>query len=232
MLVICFFGMLTYFVYNAGMISFLMVQHYEVPIHELRDILQKTQYQLLMWRDCADEAYFSDTSVAMYREIWSKTKHEGGLISGYDEGERLIKSHPMKVLFAEDSFEGMFDSYPCEIVSAVGNLGMVQAAFPFNNNSSYIDLFSYHVPRIIEVGLGTGMGHRKPQCSITKEETFRSFGYEEVFSVFVMIGIGFWVAIINCTVEFICYQCKTKDEANKITMTETTVEHNVDDKIE
>lgn len=47
-LVICLFGISNYFVYNAGIISFIMVQTYETPIHELLDFLCKSNYHLLV----------------------------------------------------------------------------------------------------------------------------------------------------------------------------------------
>jgi len=217
-LVICLFGMLSYFIYNAGMISFLMVQHYEMPINMLGDILNKPEYQLLIMGNSSDESYFADTTSIMYREIWSKTKKEGGIISGYAEGGHLIKTNPKKVLFAVDSFEGVSDSYPCEVVAATKNLGMIHGAFAFNNKSSYIDLFSYHISKIKEFGLVSGTDGRKKHCHTAKDQTFRSFGYGEVFSVFVLAGIGFSIAIAYSIVEYIFHRHKSKNDVNEIPM--------------
>ena len=59
LLVICLFGMMNYFVYNAGLISVIMAQEYEMPIRELSDFLIKPNYQLLVRGGSFDELFLS-----------------------------------------------------------------------------------------------------------------------------------------------------------------------------
>ena len=228
LLVICFFGMLNYFVYNAGMISFLMCQDYELPVDTLRDFISKPEYKLLVMGGTADESYFLTSKHDMHHKILSKIRSEGGIFSDLNTAEQLIKADSKKVLFTLSDFEDMYGSFPCEVVTPRESFGNANAAWPFNNRSAYIDLFSYHARRMVEAGFESRLHKREVQCA---DETFRSFGYEEVFSVFVISGFGFCIAIIHGLVEFASYHYKTKEPLTQLILdanNESSVENEIE----
>ena len=89
--VICLFGMVNYYVYNGGLIASLMVQHYEMPIKELKDFLDKPEYQLLIKRGGSTELYFSQSSEDHLKQIWSKIQKDNSSISNVDKAEKSSK---------------------------------------------------------------------------------------------------------------------------------------------
>ena len=216
MLVICFFGMLNYFVYNAGMISFLMVQESELPINTLQDILDNPQYQLLVSRGTSDKSYFTSSNYELHKKLLSKINQEGGLISGYDEGEELIKNDSHKVLFVESWFGDVYKSFPCEVVTTGHTFGSVQGTWPFQNQSPYADLFGYHARRMVDLGLTSHMNRKRGdiKCTTKQDETFRPFGYGEVQTLFAISGIGYIMAIIYCIIELGLHYYRQDNENN------------------
>ena len=228
LLVTCVFGMMNYFIYNAGMISVLMDQHYEMPVNTLSDFTNKPQYQLLIMGGSSMESYFINSKDHMHHMILSKTRNEGGIISDLNAAEHQIKVNSKKVLFWLSLFENMYRSFPCEIVTPRESFGNVKLAWPFNNKSSYIKLFSYHSHRMMEAGIENRQHKREVQCT---SEAFRSFGYGEVFSVFVISGVGFCIAAIYGLIEFASCHYNTKDDPAQI-LVDTNNESLVKNEIE
>ena len=68
-----------------------MVQHYEMPIKELKDFLDKPEYQLLIKRGGSTELYFSQSSEDHLKQIWSKIQKDNSSISNVDKAEKSSK---------------------------------------------------------------------------------------------------------------------------------------------
>ena len=94
--VVCFFGMMTYFVYNSGLIASLMVQKYEAPIKDLEDFIANPEYQLLVPKGWSAELYFSQSPEDSVQRVWSKIIKDGSLIPNIDAAEAIIKEDPKK----------------------------------------------------------------------------------------------------------------------------------------
>ena len=74
--------------------------------------------------------------------------------------------------------------------------------------SPYFDMFNYYAERMVEHGLASTMLYQNPNdisCSTTEHETFRPFGYQEVWTVFAASGVIFFLAIAYCIAECIVY---------------------------
>ena len=72
--------MINYQVYNAGLISSLMVQRYELPINQLDDILTQPGYKLLVTGGAFHESFLKHSNFEKYRAIWTKTYEEKGVL--------------------------------------------------------------------------------------------------------------------------------------------------------
>ena len=206
-LVICMCGMLNYYIYNAGLISFLMVQDYELPINELGDILIKPRYKLLVVGDTSPETLLKHSYDPTHRRIWEKSVKENGIISNQVEGEIEIRDDPEKVLFTSSPyFEMMFDSYPCNVAASKVGYSLHYGAYVFNKDSQYIDLFNYHITSIEEKGLETEWfdpGKTIMECEDKVDKNFRVFSYNDVISAFVICGLGSLIAVGYLAIEWV-----------------------------
>ena len=203
-LIICFSGALNYYVYNAGLISYLMVYKYEPPINDLSDILNRKEYKLVLSGGTATEEFLKHSNEKQYQRIWEKTAKENGILSSDREAEKAIRNDNLKVFFGESpTFQMTFSSFPCEVMAIKRSYNPHEGAYGFHNDSPYVELFSHHIRRLQEAGLNTE-GIRAKQdveCEAKKEEIFRAFNYQNVFSVFVFSGIGCTIALLYCIME-------------------------------
>ena len=202
--IICFFGMVNYYIYNGGLIATLMVQNYEMPIRKLEDFLVKPEYQILFKKGGSTEHYFSSSSEDHLQRLWTKIKADKSFIKSTDEAEKVIKSDSRKILFYPYSiFKYLYNSYPCEIIATHTSYNQEQWAFAFNNKSAYIKLFNYHISKGVELGLEAYANQKEIQCATIKEESFRPINYGDIFPAFVFASIGCVIAILLCIGEFI-----------------------------
>ena len=205
-LVICMCGMLNYYIYNAGLISYLMVQHYDLPIVELEDILKKPHYKLMVTEGSSLDDFLRYSYELDYKRIWAKTVKENGRLSTYGEIEKQLIDDDQKVLFGSSpSSEMMFDSYPCNVVASRVGYHFHSAAYGLSKDSQYVDLFNHHITSIREKGLETEWFD--PEETITKCEDkhgqhFRRFSYIDVISAFVIFGLGCLLAVGYSAIEY------------------------------
>ena len=205
-LTICFFGIINFYVYNGGLISSLMVQKYESPeFEELTDFLHKPIYRLLIDNNIAVESYLSTSSDPEYKRLWNMVKHKNGLIRKPNQGERNIMADSNNILLSSSPFfEYSSKQFPCNIVATRHSYGQERVAFAFNNKSVYIELFNYHIKRILETGVKLFQYSEKRQthCERDEERAFRPMTFSDIFSAFVIVGIGCALAVVRSLIEF------------------------------
>jgi hypothetical protein len=206
-LVIFFCGMLNFYVYNAGLISYLMVQDYELPINELKDILEKPEYKLLVESGGNDENFLKNSTNPGYTQLWEKISDEKGLLGSYTEGKRELIRDNQKVFFAESpTFETMFESYSCQVMRSRIGYNSNNGAYGFNKDSEYIELFSHHIIKILESGLDTerlSAAKEGIQCLDSTTNHFRMVSYEDVISAFAILVLGCLLAFAHSAFEFL-----------------------------
>ena len=206
--IVCAFGMLNHYVYDAGLTSHLMVQSFDIPIKNLGDILDKTNYKLLVWRGAADESFFSEANNPTVQDVWKKTLKQNNPIKSYNEGEKLIINDPNMVLFAESPyFPTTFDSYPCKVISASTPYGRHSGAYAFSMGSPYTKLFGYYITQLQESGL-LPIKENKGNSQCPDEGGYSSLGYDKLYSAFVFGSAGILLAFAYCGIELIYKACK------------------------
>ena len=202
--VICLFGMVNYYVYNGGLIASLMVQHYEMPIKELKDFLDKPEYQLLIKRGGSTELYFSQSSEDHLKQIWSKIQKDNSSISNVDKAEKIIKADHRKVLlYPSIIFRHVYKSFPCEVSDTGFTYFQEGWAFAYNNESTYLPLFNYYIAKGMELGLEAYPVFKEKDCNSHKEEIFRPINIGDIFPAFVVVGTGCLISTILCLLEYI-----------------------------
>ena len=203
---ICFFGIINFYVYNGGLISSLMVQKYEsAKIDELTDFLEKPEYKLLIDNNIAVESYLSTSSDTKCKRLWEMVKSQNGLLYEPNQGEERVMSDSNNMLLSSSPlFEYSSKEFPCNIVTSRQSYGQERVAFAFNNKSVYIELFNYHIKRVLETGvkLFPYSEKQRAHCETDEDNTFRPMTFPDIFSAFVIVGIGCLVALTRGFIEY------------------------------
>jgi hypothetical protein len=217
-LVMYFCGMLNFHVYTAGLISYLMVQNYDIPIDTLDDISQKPSIKLLLLEGSFDEDFLRYSTNQNYKSIWEKTKEQNGLISSYEEAEKQLLRDEEKVLFGySPDFELGAKSYPCHVVKTRGIYFPHYGAYPFSKNSPYIEVFNKQIDKVLEQGLYRNLFEEtkedEAKCETQTTEYFRTLSYNDVNSAFLIFVLGCLLALIYLATEFLqkCYYAFNRD---------------------
>ena len=205
-IVVCACGMFNRYAYDAGLISYLMIQKLDIPITDLNDVLAKPEYELLVNRGGAEESFFSESLEKSQHEIWNNVQKQNNVIESYAEGEQQIKTSAYKVFFAESpSFENNYKSFPCDVISTDVSYGRHSGAYGLQNDLPYTKLFNHFIRHITETGL-------LPRCAECKErfaqtcssgESYRQLDYDNISSAFAFSACGFVLAILVCLLECI-----------------------------
>ena len=212
-LTIVLFGSLNFKIWESGLTSNLAVQSFEHPIKHLGDLLQHLEYHLFFLKGSAAELYFLDAAeLEEYSEaktLWSKRldKNKNRFIESNDEHEVKILKDKTNVLFADSFTARLWANYPCKITTAVTRYNKHSLAFPFKKNSPFIKVFDNVLDFMRETG-SLSNTHRhiaayKP-LSVCDQKREWSIGYQNIFSSFVIIGIGCFVAILIWILECFC----------------------------
>ena len=203
--IVCICGMVNFQVYNAGLISSLMVQRYELPINRRDEILSKPGYKLLFTGGAVQESFLKHSNYGQHREIWEKNKD--GILSSEDDGEKQILADPKKILLAlSPDFEMMFDTFPCKVVSSKITYTEYPSGYVFSKDSNFLRVFSYHVQQINEMGLETewfdGQKYAFTECDDDSKGPFITLSYNEVISAFFLLVLGGLIALTNIILEY------------------------------
>ena len=209
---VCTCGMLNHLAYDAGLLSLLMVKKFYLPIENLEDVLSNSEYQLLVRRGTADESFFVESRDITSQKIWEKTLKEDNKITSYSAGEEYLMKDSNKVLFGESpTVQFSYDGFPCEIVSAPSVYGRHSGAYAFTTESPYLRLFGYYISQVKQSGLLPK--YTKPDNSLcSSDEGYSPLSYSNIFSAFVVCGIGLALALLYSIFEFISYSSQRNDE--------------------
>ena len=202
---ICICGVINYHIYNAGLISSLMVQKYELPVNDISDILHQQKYKLSVHKGTADEDILKYSQILHYRKIYRRLLDESGFFNTFMEGEDKIRNEENMIVFANSPmFEMSAEQYPCGIVSTNIENRLDYGGYVFEKGSPYVDLFSHYIVKIKEKGVETDWYKLRNDnvCKNKVGSEFRRFSYNDVILAFVLLSAGALVAVTYSIVEF------------------------------
>ena len=208
-LVISVFGMTIFYHYEGKLISFVISREVILPINNLEDILQHPKYQLMVQAGSAEEDYFKLSTQWPKNKLWSETmkNNEKAFVTSTEMDSALMKDEK-KILFCTSYWSEMYmPNYPCNIKRLGGSyLQGSSNALGFSKDSPYQKIFSHVLTKIKTFGtwqlIQTRMERTRPSvaCSKTEDEMIE-VGYKNTFSLFVMLGIGILIAMLNLIFE-------------------------------
>ena len=207
-LVICFCGAVNFYVYNAGLTSWLMVQNTDPPINELEDILTKPEYKLLMLSGGSSQEYLKYN----YHKVWKKSVQENAVIANIANMIKETLEDDKKVSFMGSPTAEILtrkigkDMIPCKITSSKKKYNEDLSGYVFNKNSQYMSLFNYHILKIIQSGVETewlDTNKMSSDCIHNMDDQIRAFSYKDVISVFVLFASGCTIALFSSVFEYL-----------------------------
>ena len=210
-LTICLFGAFNYMFWDAGLTSTLTVQNFELPIKNLKDLLSKRDFQLMVLHGSASESYFSGaaekTKSSDAKTLWKETMkgNKKAMTYSIEEQEAAILRDKKNVMFIDPLSANLWTNYPCKITAAPQRYNEHSIAYPFKKNSTFTKVFNSALNRMMETGSLTSINrHRskfKPLSNCNEERGWASLGYQNIFSAFVVAGIGFFIATVTMLFE-------------------------------
>ena len=207
---VCLFGSFNFMFWDAGLTSTLTVQNFELPINNLKDLLSKRDYQLMVWQGAASEAYFVDAAASIEssdaKTLWKETMkgNKKAMTHSTEEQEEVILRDKKNVVFTDPLSANLWATYPCKITSAKKRYFQHSIAYPFKKNSTFIKVFDNALNKLMETGSLKSIHRHKLKfkpLSNCNEERDLSLGYQNILTAFVVSGIGLFIAIMTMVVE-------------------------------
>ena len=218
MLVMCFCGILNLYVYNAGLISYLMVQKFDIPINSLGDILEKSEYKLLVFGGTTDATFLKYSYDPNYRSIWDKTIVEGGIVDSHEEAiEKLLSDRESVYFGISPEVELSTDAYPCQIMRSKMGYNFRDAAYAFKKNSTFIKVFDHQIHKIIEAGLDTEQHNtlnKKSECTESSAQMYRTISYKDIIFGFLILIVGTILAVSYLLLEHLFQRYSLESSKN------------------
>jgi len=197
-------------VYNGKLISRLLDREKELPINTLDDILNYPEYQLAVQDGSSKVNYFSQATTEPQRTLWTRRMEgkEEAFVESAKLDETLMKDEKRIVFISSYYAEMYLQNYPCNIIKLKGAyLKGSTNALGFRPNSPYFKVFSHILVKIKNFGQWDLITTRKDENRITvscladqKDEI--TVGYQNIFSMFVLLGIGVIIAAAFSIVEW------------------------------
>ena len=208
-LTICLSGSVVFCAFNAGLISSLMVEEYELPIKTLKDLLESPNHQIMVLRGSPDLEYFSEAADGVPKAIYNKMikdKPREAYIDTYEEAETKMLQADTNVLFQGDVFFEFRTKEPCRFVRSNEHYFTRDMAMPFTKNSPYVALFSNRLLKALEAGLIQRNidAEKNQRSSLCEDDPFKPLSYNSIISTFVILcfgtGLSYSILVIEIVV--------------------------------
>ena len=220
--VVCLFGALNNYAYNAGLISSLINHDYAPEINSLEDLVTKSGHQLVLREGTASVNYFRNAVGWPHNQIWEKLldKNSDAYAKNVNEAEQIILNKERQVYFDITShIEPSFDNYPCNIIRSPKTYFHRPVALALQKRSPYLKLISYKLRKYIEFGvIGNMDAIKRSPLVICPNNEFEEIGYKTIFSAFIVFGVGLVLAVIYCIIEYYYFwKCHKHNRAHPFT---------------
>ena len=169
---------------------------------------------LAVLKGSASELYFLDAAEldmdSDAKTIWKKILEgdKKAFIESNHEQEPAVLKHKTSVVFTDAFSARLWGNQPCKITSASTRYNKHSLAFPFQKNSPFLKVFD-NVLNIMQETGSLQNTHRhiaqyKP-LMVCDEKRDWSIGYQNIFSAFVIVGIGCIIAMLILMCEYFCF---------------------------
>ena len=151
---VLFGGTLVYYSWEAKIISFLAVRNSYIPIETLNDLVENSQYRLIVAQGNVhlDDFRFSDDSLD--KKIWEqKIKPQLNDLPSYLDMPNIILNDSYSVMYGESGLKHGKAYRNCKIIDTGIPIRMSQIAWALQKNSPFYPVLNYHIKRLKEIGV-------------------------------------------------------------------------------
>ena len=151
------FGLLTYYYWEAMLISYLSTRFVVLPFNNIPELISRTNSKISLFPGSSLMDSFSQSEDHYWKEAW-KYRIKPNLIEEFndfttDDFVRYIIDHD-DVSYYDNYFSiRTFDEYArCEIKAIKAKYDVKPLAFGFQKGSPFLDLFNYYLKEMRETG--------------------------------------------------------------------------------
>ena len=151
------FGLLTYYYWEAMLISYLSTRFVVLPFNNIPELITRTNFKISLFPGSSLMDSFSQSEDHYWKEAW-KYRIKPNLIEEFndfttDDFVRYIIDHD-DVSYYDNYFSiRTFDEYArCEIKAIKAKYDVKPLAFGFQKGSPFLDLFNYYLKEMRETG--------------------------------------------------------------------------------
>ena len=200
-----FGGITIYYLWEAMLISYLAVKRTELPLRTYEDLLQQSDYKLVLPKGSAYLDMFRTSKDPFKARIW-KEKIEPN-IESYPQFEKLIPlmlNDPFVVVHYEEPFTYEKAYLDCRIIDTGSTIRRSQLAWALPKNSPFYGVFAYHIKRLKETGTFDRYSlSYKRQSQVCQDNSGLPISMQQCFSLFLILVVGIFGSLIWLGIEIV-----------------------------
>ncbi|PSN56459.1 Ionotropic receptor 163 [Blattella germanica] len=187
--------------YSAIFISFLTVEHHEIPFTTFQELLETESYEFGTYGHELYVGMFEKATNPTLREVYERfLLHQVNLLPKESEDalRQVCERNEYAFAFVEDDVEGMEPM--CEILALPRTTLAMYASFIIRKNSPYHRFFNHHMENIRRFGFLQKINTMKTQLEEVQDVEPQA-GLEDVLVMFVILIFGLLISLLCLAVE-------------------------------
>ena len=207
---LAFFGILTYYHWEAMLISYLSTRFIVLPFNNIPELLDNTDFKIHFFPGSSYEASFQQSEDFYWKKAWNERiqpqiyEPEFAEYSTQDFIRYIIENEDAAYY---DNYYSVrsFDEYAnCEIKAIRAKYDIKPLAFGFQQDSPYLNLFNYYLKEMKENGaLDQILKKYESGPQICEDYSGKPLGVGSVSLAFAILIFAFILAMILFILEFV-----------------------------
>ncbi|CAD7085927.1 unnamed protein product [Hermetia illucens] len=207
-----FFALMLLNSYTANLAAFLTSSRIEEAINDVEDLAEQTKIKYGVLQGGSTMSFFKDSNDSLYRKMWAAMENAQPSVfaTSNEEGkERVQKGRRMYAFLMESTSLEYITERHCDLMEVGSRFGDKFYGIALPLNSRYRTIISQELLRMSERGELYELKmkwwkRRHGDPCITEIRTDENeLGIEEVGGVFIVLGVGLFVAFVIGIFEFL-----------------------------
>ena len=203
------FGLLTYYYWEAMLISYLSTRFIVMPFNTVPELITNTDFKITVFSGSSTMDSFSQSNDFYWQQAWKTRikpyiKEEFKDFTADDFVRYIIDNDNVAYI---DNYLGIrtFDAYEkCEIKAIKAKYNIKNIAFGFQKDSPLVDLFNYYLTEMRETGaLDQIMKKYESGPQVCQDYSGKPLGFGNVSSAFAIILFALLLVVAMFLVEWL-----------------------------
>ena len=204
-----FFGILTYWHWEAMLISYLSTRFIVLPFNTIPELIDRTAFKIHMFPGSSYVAAFQQADDFYWKEAYRERiephfKPEFSEYSTQDFIRYIIDNEDAAYYDNYDSVRSYTEYEKCEIKAISAKYDTKPIAFGFQQDSPFLNLFNYYLKEMKENGaLDQILKKYESGPQVCEDYSGKPLGIGSVSAAFAVLIFAFILAIVTFILEFI-----------------------------